>query len=68
MTDPQIRAELVEELADVEMYFVEVLNRLKVSSQEFSQAYVRKYQKNMGRDYKQEWKQKIVDETGREDD
>ena len=67
MTDPQIRAELIEELADVEMYFIEVLNRLKVSPQEFSQAYIKKYQKNIGRNYAQEWKQKIVDETERED-
>ncbi len=62
MSDPKVRAMLVEELADVEMYFIEVLNRLQVSSKEFSQAYVNKHIGLMDRDFKKKWEKDIVDE------
>lgn len=62
MTDSEIRAMLVEELADVEMYFMEILNRLQISPREFSMAYVNKHLKNLGREYDKEWHKKIVDE------
>lgn len=66
MSDPEIRAMLVEELADVEMYFMEVLSRLQVSSKEFSQAYVNKHSRLMDRDFKKKWEKDIVNEGGRE--
>lgn len=62
MNDPEIRRMMVEELTDVEMYYVEVLNRLGISPREFSNAYVTKHMKNLGREYDKEWHKKIVDE------
>lgn len=62
MSDPKVRAMLVEEMADVQMYFVEVMNRLQITSKEFSQAYVNKHNKIMGRDFKKKWEHDIVDE------
>lgn len=62
MSEPEIRALAVEEITDVMMYYVEVLNRLQITPEEFSQAYVRKHLENLGRDYKREWERKIVDE------
>lgn len=62
MNDPEVRAMLVEEMADVQMYFVEVMNRLQITPKEFSQSYVNKHNKIMGRDFKKKWEHDIVDE------
>lgn len=62
MSDPQVRAMLVEEMADVQMYFMEVMNRLQITPKEFSQAYVSKHNRIMGRDFKRKWEHDIVDE------
>ncbi|MBQ9301055.1 MAG: HAD-IA family hydrolase, partial [Clostridia bacterium] len=45
------RARLTEELADVAMYFHDVLNCYGITAQEFSQAYYQKIRKNLQRDY-----------------
>lgn len=54
MTAGPVRNHLVEELADVLMYFNDTLLRLKITPEEFSKAYVEKYQKNLKRDFVQE--------------
>lgn len=64
MTNPEVRAMLVEELADMEMYFIEVMNRLQITPEEFSQAYIRKHEKCMSRDFKKKWEHDIVEEDG----
>jgi len=56
MADPETRGAFVEELADVHMYFNEVLLRYGISAEEFSGAYLEKHTRNLKRDYKNERK------------
>ncbi len=51
---PKVRADLVEELVDVHMYFNDILNRYGISATEFAAAYHEKHQRNMRRDYEKE--------------
>lgn len=51
MTDNRVRTHLIEEFGDVLMYFVDALNRFKISPEEFSQIYVEKFERNLIRDY-----------------
>jgi len=52
LTTPGLaRSRLVEELADVAMYFHDVLSCYGISAAEFSQAYYDKMQRNLHRDY-----------------
>ncbi|AQW59332.1 MazG nucleotide pyrophosphohydrolase domain-containing protein [Vibrio owensii] len=51
------RDHLVEELSDVLMYFSDVLNRFDISADELTGAYLKKHDKNMGRDFESEHKQ-----------
>lgn len=51
MNDLEIREHFIEELCDVLMYFMDVLNRFHISSQEFSNTYIKKFEHNIGRDY-----------------
>jgi len=51
MNNPEIRARFVEEMCDVMMYYSDALNRFDISAEEFSEAYLKKFKKNMGRDY-----------------
>lgn len=48
-TDAQLRKNLVEELADVLMYFNDVLLCYEISSDELKQAYTSKFERNMKR-------------------
>ena len=47
--DEDIRAQLIEELADVLMYYNDVLLCYGISSNELKKAYVEKFEKNMTR-------------------
>jgi len=47
--DAQLREHLVEELADVLMYYNDVLLCYGISAEELKKAYIRKYEKNMER-------------------
>lgn len=38
------------------MYFIEVINRFNISAEEFSEIYMRKFEKNINRNYKKEYK------------
>lgn len=58
MEDESIRASFVEEMSDVLMYYNETLLRYGITAEEISSAYVKKHNKNMGRNYKEEWKKK----------
>jgi NTP pyrophosphatase (non-canonical NTP hydrolase) len=51
MNNEKIRNHLVEEFADVLMYFSDALNRFKITPEEFSNAYVSKFEKNIARDF-----------------
>ena len=48
-TDPALRGALVEELADVLMYYNDVLLCYGISADELKQIYAEKFEKNMGR-------------------
>jgi len=54
MNDKDLRKEFVTELADVLMYFNDVLLRYEIAPEEISEAYVSKHMKNMGRDFDKE--------------
>lgn len=47
--DVQLRKNLIEELADVLMYYNDVLLCYNISSEELKSAYVNKFEKNMKR-------------------
>lgn len=56
MEDEIIRERFIEEMGDVLMYYMDVLNRLKITAEEFSEIYIKKYKKNMNRNYEREYK------------
>lgn len=55
MDDPEVRARFIEELGDVLMYYMDVLNRFDISAEEFTNAYIKKFQNNMSRNYKEQY-------------
>lgn len=57
MEDPTVRAAFLEEMADVMMYYTDTLLRYHVTAEEISEAYVKKHQRNMGRNYTEEYKE-----------
>ena len=58
MHDPSVRAAFLEELADVLMYYTDVLLRYHITPEEIAEAYIRKHEKNMGRNFAKEYKEK----------
>ena len=48
-SDEQLRQNLIEEMADVLMYYNEVLLCYGITSEELKQAYTAKFQRNMNR-------------------
>ena len=48
-SDPALRGRLIEELADVLMYYNDVLSCYSISSEELKVAYTEKFQRNMSR-------------------
>lgn len=62
MDNELVRKHFIEELADVMMYYADVLNRFHITPEEFSQVYINKVQQNMKRDYQKEYK-KIYSDT-----
>ena len=63
MKNPDIRARFIEEMTDVQNYYVEVLNRLNISAEEYSQAYIEKHNSNMKRNYEKDNKEKYNKKT-----
>jgi NTP pyrophosphatase (non-canonical NTP hydrolase) len=51
MNNPEVRERFVEEMADVMMYYSDTLNRFGVTEEEFTNAYRRKHDHNMKRNY-----------------
>jgi len=51
MSDETVRSAFVEELTDVLMYYVDLMTCYGVSSEELSAAFLKKHEKNMGRDF-----------------
>ena len=57
LSDADVRSAFLEEMADVLMYYQEVLLRFHVTPDEISRAYEAKHLRNMGRDYTKEYKE-----------
>ena len=57
VSSPDVRAVFLEEMADVLMYYHDILLRFHVTPEEISEAYIKKHLKNMGRDYSEEYKE-----------
>lgn len=49
VADPELRAALTEEMADVLMYYNDVMLCYGISADELKQAYTKKFEKNMKR-------------------
>lgn len=55
--DPAVREVFLEEMADVLMYYHDILLRYHVTPEEISEAYLKKHGRNMHRDYTAEYKE-----------
>ena len=51
MSDETVRSAFVEELTDVLMYYVDLITCFNISSNEISEAFIAKHEKNMHRDF-----------------
>ncbi len=58
MENLEIRKHFVEEMSDVLMYYTETLLRYGITPEEISSAYIEKHNKNMNRNYSEDWKRK----------
>ena len=61
MDEPTVREAFLEEMADVLMYYHEVLLRFHVTPEEISNAYEEKHQRNMTRNYKKQYEEMLTD-------
>lgn len=59
--DPAVRSAFLEEMADVLMYYHEVLLRFHVTPEEISRAYQEKHDKNMTRNYQKQYEEMLHD-------
>lgn len=57
MENPEVRNAFLEEMADVLMYYTDTLLRYHVTPEEISEAYIRKHNHNMGRNYTKEYEE-----------
>ena len=58
LENPDVRSAFLEEMADILMYYNDTLLRYHVTAEEISAAYMRKHDRNMGRDYTKEYEDK----------
>ena len=58
LDDTDVRSAFLEEMADVLMYYHDILLRYHVTPEEISEAYVRKHERNIGRNFALEYKEK----------
>ena len=56
MKNDEVRKAFVEEMSDVLMYYNDTLLRYGITPDEISSAYIQKHNKNMGRNYQEEYK------------
>lgn len=57
MEDPTVREAFLEEMSDVLMYYNDILLRYHVTAKEISEAYQKKHDQNMGRDYQKQYEE-----------
>ncbi len=53
MDNPTVRAHFTEEVADVFMYLFDMMESYGITADEFSDAYLDKFQRNLGRDWQE---------------
>ena len=58
MNDPEVRNHFVEEMVDVFMFANQILLKYNVSPEEISEIFKLKHEKNMNRNFKEEYKDK----------
>lgn len=58
MEDTAVRSAFLEEMADILMYYHDVLLRFQIAPEEISDVYMKKHAKNMKRDFTEEYKEK----------
>ena len=63
MENPEVRSRFLEEITDVQNYYIEVLNRLNITPEEFSNAYIEKHNINMKRNYEKDNNKKYNKKT-----
>ena len=57
MNDSEVRQAFVEEMIDVIMYYTDALACYGITPEEFSETFIKKHVKNMGRDFVTEHKE-----------
>ena len=57
MEDPEVREVFLEEMADILMYYNDILLRFHVTPEEIPEAYTEKHARSMGRDYTREYEE-----------
>lgn len=55
MNDERVRENFITEMTDVARYYIEVLNRLGITSEEYAKCYINKHNECINRNYKQKW-------------
>ena len=63
MENQDVRSRFLEEITDVQNYYIEILNRLKITPEEYSNAYIEKHNINMKRNYEKDNKEKYNKKT-----
>lgn len=59
MSNPDVRDHFIEEMADVFMYLIDVMLRFDISSEEFSNMFLKKTNYNKNRNYNKEYKKDL---------
>lgn len=57
--NPNVRNLFCEEMSDVLMYYNDILLRFGITAEEISDAYIKKHNKNMNRNFSEEYKNKF---------
>ena len=58
VNDPSVRSAFIEEMADVLMYYTDILLRYQVTPEELTDAFIQKHKKNINRNFAQEYREK----------
>ncbi len=56
MNDEKVRKDFITEMTDVARYYIEVLNRLDITSEEYANCFINKHKECVNRNYKEKWK------------
>ncbi len=57
LADPDVRSAFLEEMSDILMYYIDILLCFHVTPKEISDAYLKKHNRNIHRNYSEEYKE-----------